>query len=75
MVTNHHTGIGHPLGHQSTTSQSRLALPPGEDLSRANNPLGVHSTLKSLTASHSKNKDRCSRKCCQGRVQNSYRFS
>ena len=53
VETNHHTGIGHPLG-QSTTSQSRLALSPGEDSSRANHPLDMHSTLKSLHVSHSK---------------------
>ena len=45
--TNNHTkGIGHPLG-QSTTSQSRLALPPGE-VSRANNPLGQTPTLQGV---------------------------
>ena len=49
-----HTGIGHPLS-QSTTLQSELALTPRET-SRANNPLGQHSTLQGMLASHSETK-------------------
>ena len=52
---NQEKGIGHPLGH-STTSQGGVALPPGEniiDSSRASHPLDPPSTLQSRLVSHS----------------------
>ena len=76
VESNQEKGIGHPLGH-STTSQGGVALPPGEtiiDSSRASHPLDPPSTLQSRLVSHS-NSSIHNIKCQSSTFQSGLAFS